>query len=67
LEHGEKYVVRKLVELRTATGSDLKSAHARPDRVLRSLVKKHPCLKEHITFPGGPGQGGYSTTIEFGE
>ncbi len=63
LEHGERYVVPRLVELGTATGSELKTAHDRPDRILKALVKKYPSLKKHITFPGGPGKGGYSTTI----
>jgi hypothetical protein len=67
LSAGEKYVLEKLVAMRTATLPDLQSQHPRPDKVLKGLVKKYPKLKNFISLPGGPGRGGYSTTIEPGK
>ncbi len=63
LEHGEKYVVKLLVEHRTASLDTLKSAHDRPDRILKRLREKYPVLEKYISLPGGPGRGGYSTSI----
>ena len=61
---GEKYVLTKLVAMRTATFTELQTQHPRPDRVLKGLLNKYSLLKKFITLPGGPGRGGYSTTIE---
>ena len=66
LSSGEKFVLRRLVERRTATFAELQSEHPRPDRVLKRLREKYPALKRFISLPGGPGKGGYSTTIESG-
>jgi hypothetical protein len=66
LEPVEKHVLQRLVELGTAKGSDLKGQAERPDKVLKSLITKYN-LGKYITLPGGPGKGGYSTTIELGD
>jgi len=63
LEGGEKHVLTLLVEKGAASGKDLKIAHDRPDKVLKALRTKYPALKKRISLPGGPGRGGYSTTI----
>jgi hypothetical protein len=60
----ERHVLRVLVERQTATLPELEQAAARPDRVLKGLLKKYPALKKRITLPGRAGHGGYSTTIE---
>jgi len=62
LDGGEKYLLVRLVELGSASGSELKDAHARPDKALRALIRKYH-LAKYISLPGGPGKGGYSTTI----
>jgi hypothetical protein len=67
LEHGEKDVLALLVEKGAASFGDLKKAHDRPDRVLKALRTKYPALKKHIILPGGPGRGGYTTTIALEE
>lgn len=64
LTAGEKYVLKILVEKRATSFTKLQAAHARPDRVLKALQEKYPGLKKFISRPGGPGRGGYSTTIE---
>jgi hypothetical protein len=61
---GEKDVLRVLVAQGTATITELREVHASPHKVLRNLCNKYPPLKKYIKFPGGPGRGGYSTTIE---
>ena len=66
LDGGEKYLLTRLVELGSASGSELKDAHARPDKALRALIRKYH-LAKYISLPGGPGKGGYSTTIELDE
>ena len=61
---GEKYVLKILVEKRTASYTELQVGHSRPDQVLRRLLAKYPKLKRFIFRPRGGGKGGYSTTIE---
>ena len=63
LEGADKYVLTLLVERGAASFSDPKTAHDRPDKVLKALRTKYPALKNYISLPGGPGRGGYSTTI----
>lgn len=63
LEGADKYVLTLLVEKGAASFGDLKTAHDRPDKVLKALRTKYPALKKYIRLPGGPGRGGYSTTI----
>ncbi len=67
LESGEKHVLTLLVEKGAASLGDMKKAHDRPDRVLKALLTKYLELKEYIRLPGGPGRGGYSTTISLEE
>jgi len=64
LSSGEKYVLSKLVEMRAATITELRTQNPHPDRILKELREKYPPLKKFISLPGGPGKGGYSTTIE---
>jgi len=67
LTTGERHVLKRLLETGTATLTQLKPVHDHPDRVLKRLRKKHKSLAKHIFLPGGPGKGGYSTTIVAGE
>jgi hypothetical protein len=64
LSNGERFVLTKLVEMRTATITELQTQHPRPDRVLKRLLQKYSALEKYISLPGGPGKGGYSTTIQ---
>jgi hypothetical protein len=63
LSRGEKYVLTILVEKTAAGFAELQNAHPRPDKVVEGLRTKFPMLKKFIFRPGGPGKGGYSTTI----
>ena len=63
LSRSDGNVLRLLVRERTASLPTLKSMAPRPDRVLKELLSKFPVLKKYIFLPGGPGKGGYSTTI----
>jgi hypothetical protein len=64
LSQGEKDVLRLLVCQGAAAIKELREVHGSPHKVLKTLCKKYPALKKHITFPGGPCRGGYSTTIK---
>jgi hypothetical protein len=64
LEQSEKFLLNVLVAKGAAKLGDLETACTRPDKVLKALLKKHPALKGYVTLPGGPGRGGYSTTIK---
>ena len=64
LEASEKYVLRVLVQKGAAKFGELVSQAGRPDRTLKALLKKHKPLMRYITLPGGPGRGGYTTTIK---
>lgn len=64
LSRGEKDVLGLLVKEQTATLTTLREVCDRPERVLKRLLKKYPKLRRHISLPGGPARGGYSTTIK---
>ena len=68
LEGRQSYVLDALVDLRTASMSQL-AKHSGVDDVARQLKRiceRFPQLAAHITLPGGRGKGGYSTTIRKG-
>jgi hypothetical protein len=58
-------VIEALVELRAAPKDELirRSGVDDAPRVLRRIREKFPVLKPYLTMPGGPGKGGYRTTI----
>jgi hypothetical protein len=60
----EKFVLGILVPKKAASFGELQNACDRPDRTLKALLKKHPCLDGAIMLPGGGYKGGYSTTIK---
>jgi hypothetical protein len=64
LTQGERDVLKVLILKGACSLEGLRDANDRPDRVLRGLIKKYPELETYISLPGGPGKGGYSTTIK---
>jgi hypothetical protein len=64
LSQGERDVLKFLVSQGTATITELRDHSSSPHKVLKRICEKYPTLKKYITRPGGPGRGGYSTTIK---
>jgi len=67
LLQGERDVLKRLTETGAASFGELQTQHGRPDKVLRSMLRKYSGLDKYISLPGGPGRGGYSTTIKLSD